>query len=148
MDIIFDIDGTLANIEHRRIYVQSKPRNWKAFNKAIPHDTPILQTTTLLELLYNAGHTILLASGRGEETRQDTLDWLKKYNLDSYVTKLYMRSAKDMRSDDIVKREILAQIREDGFEPFFVVDDRPKVVRMWREEGIFVFDVNQTGEEF
>ena len=29
-----------------------------------------------------------------------------------------------------------------------IFDDRPKVVRMWRENGFFVFDVHQTGEEF
>ncbi len=30
----------------------------------------------------------------------------------------------------------------------FFFDDRPKVVRMWRRRGVFVFDVNQSGREF
>jgi hydroxymethylpyrimidine pyrophosphatase-like HAD family hydrolase len=30
--IVCDIDGTVANIEHRRQYVATKPKNWKAFN--------------------------------------------------------------------------------------------------------------------
>ena len=38
--IVFDIDGTLANIEHRRAFVATKPKNWKAFNAGIVNDTP------------------------------------------------------------------------------------------------------------
>ena len=30
----------------------------------------------------------------------------------------------------------------------FVIDDRKRVKRMWVDEGLFVFDVNQTDEEF
>ena len=33
--IVFDIDGTLANIEHRRAFVATKPKNWKAFTAAL-----------------------------------------------------------------------------------------------------------------
>lgn len=38
MLVVFDIDGTLANIEHRLDYVRSKPKNWKAFDAGIPND--------------------------------------------------------------------------------------------------------------
>lgn len=34
MDIIFDIDGTLADIAHRRHHVETKPKNWSAFQVA------------------------------------------------------------------------------------------------------------------
>jgi len=148
MDIIFDIDGTIADIEHRRVYVRSKPKNWRAFIKAIPKDGLIVPTATILVALADAGHNIILASGRSEESRRDTVDWLKKYGLHNKIQGLFMRKDKDYRSDDIVKREILDEIRAAGYDPQFVVDDRPQVVRMWRENGIFVLDVNQSGEEF
>jgi hypothetical protein len=38
MLIVFDIDGTLANIEHRLHHVRSKPKNWPAFDAGIPND--------------------------------------------------------------------------------------------------------------
>ena len=38
MDIIFDIDGTVANIDHRLDYVRSHPKNWNAFDAGIPND--------------------------------------------------------------------------------------------------------------
>jgi predicted kinase len=31
---------------------------------------------------------------------------------------------------------MLDKIREDGYEPFIVIDDRPSVVNMWREAGL------------
>ena len=74
MDIIFDIDGTLANADHRTHFVRSKPKNWNAFNAAIPFDTVHEDVAWLLGLLYRTNNTILLASGRGEESRPGRID--------------------------------------------------------------------------
>ena len=35
MDIIVDIDGTVADLEHRRHWLDCKPKNWKEFYKNI-----------------------------------------------------------------------------------------------------------------
>jgi hypothetical protein len=150
--IVFDIDGTLANIEHRLDYVRSKPKNWKAFDAGIPNDAvnepvaSIFRTMTLSEI--EGAYTVVLASGRNERSRQATEDWLVQNHLVGYE-KLYMRKADDFRSDDIVKLEILDQIIADyGRKPDMVFDDRPRVVRMWRDNGIFVFNVYQGEEDF
>ena len=37
--IVFDIDGTVANITHRRHWVATKPKNWGAFNAGMAQDT-------------------------------------------------------------------------------------------------------------
>lgn len=144
---IFDIDGTLANIEHRRKYVSIKPKNWAAFNAGMMYDTINPQVVDLLHLIQtDPSNYVVISSGRGEESRRVTEDWLAKYNIS--FQKLYMRSTKDNRRDDIVKEEMLAKMISDGFKPYAVIDDRPQVVRMWRKNGLFVFDVNQSGEEF
>jgi hypothetical protein len=60
-----------------------------------------------------------------------------------------MRSKEDFRSDDIVKRELLDDVVADyGKKPDMVFEDRPRVVKMWRDNGIFVFDVKQKDEDF
>lgn len=156
--IIVDIDGTLADIAHRRHYVASKPKNWKAFNAAMPGDILNEDIADLVRLIW-LGHdqpdrqevAVILASGRGEESRQITTDWLLAHNIWPEVTdpnwvfpkpplftykRLYMRPAGDNRSDVIVKREILDQIKRDGYEPFMALDDRDGVVAMWREAGL------------
>ena len=40
MDIIFDMDGTLMNIEHRRHHVSGDKKDWQAFKNATVADTP------------------------------------------------------------------------------------------------------------
>jgi hydroxymethylpyrimidine pyrophosphatase-like HAD family hydrolase len=150
MLVVFDIDGTLANIEHRLDYVRSKPKNWKAFDAGIPNDKVNEPVAEVFFSLRNDGHDIIFASGRNERSRNATIDWLDRKNFwcaDS--SKLYMRKADDYRSDDIVKQEILDEIiRDYGKKPDMVFDDRPRVVRMWRDNGIFVFNVYQGEDDF
>ena len=150
--VCFDIDGTLADIEHRLGFVRSKPKNWKAFDAGIPNDAvnlpvaSIFRTMTLSEI--EGAYTVILASGRNERSRSDTEEWLVKNHLVGYE-KLYMRKADDFRSDDIVKDEIIDEIVADyGKLPDMWFDDRPRVVKAVRARGIFVFDVYQGEEDF
>lgn len=132
--IVFDVDGTLANCEHRRHFVASKPKNWPAFNRAMKHDLPHDDIIWLYKLMEAAGNTMIIASGRGDEDRQVTTDWLASVGV--VPTAIYMRPAKDYRSDDLIKAELLAQIRANHGEPYMVVDDRNQVVDMWRANGV------------
>ena len=150
MLICFDIDGTLANIEHRLDYVRSKPKNWKAFDAGMPNDKvnePVARVFHSI-IASDFNNDIVLASGRNERSRQATEDWLELNGLGHY-DKLYMRKADDYRSDDIVKDEIIDEIVADyGKLPDIWFDDRPRVVRAVRKRGIFVFDVYQGEEDF
>jgi phosphoglycolate phosphatase-like HAD superfamily hydrolase len=148
MLVVFDIDGTLANIEHRLDYVRSKPKNWAAFDAGIPNDKVNHPVAAIFHQMVDAGHEVILASGRNERSRQATVDWFAANSLRGWK-RLYMRKADDFRGDDIVKQEILDQIIADyGKKPDMVFDDRPRVVRMWRDAGIFVFNVYQGEEDF
>lgn len=136
-DIIVDIDGTLANCEHRQHYVRSKPRNWKAFNAQIYEDAVHLDIVWLIKILHSVGCRIVICSARTDDLREVTEKWLKnKAGLDGIYEKLYLRGEKDYRDDDIIKRELLDVIRSDGFDPQMVFDDRDRVVKIWREAGL------------
>jgi phosphoserine phosphatase len=137
--IVFDIDGTLANIEHRRGFVASKPKNFKAFNAAIPQDTPHEEIVFLAQTFYALGNQVILCSGRGEEEREVTVKQMEDFNVK--FDKLFMRSAKDYRKDSIVKVELLAQIREEFGTPYLWFDDRQQVVDAIRAEGVKVCQV-------
>jgi len=135
--VCFDVDGTLADCEHRRHFVSTKPKNWPAFNRAMKNDTPHLDIIWMLRTFHQAGVTILIASGRGEDDRAVTVDWLDNVaGIAGLYTKLYMRPAKDYRSDDKIKSDILDQMRLDGFNPTMAVDDRQQVVDEWRRRGL------------
>ncbi len=60
-----------------------------------------------------------------------------------------MRADKDSRKDFIIKKEILEVIRKDFDDPeiLFVVDDRPSVVKMWREEGLVCLQCAEWNED-
>ena len=137
--IVFDIDGTLANIEHRRSFVATKPKNWKAFTAGIVNDTPHEDIVTLSTMFVACGNTLLLCSGRGEEQRDVTVDQMNEFGV--LYSKLYMRPAKDHRPDDIIKVELLQQIREEFGNPWLWFDDRTRVVNAIRAEGVRVLQV-------
>jgi hypothetical protein len=137
MDVIFDIDGTLADIAHRRHYVQSKPKNWTAFIKASVHDTPNYDIVWMLKTFHNAGCRILIATGRSELDRKLTENWLHSVaGIGGLYVKMYMRPINDFRQDSTIKSEILDQMYVDGFDPKMAVDDRDQVVQMWRQRGV------------
>jgi len=82
---------------------------------------------------------VIICTGREETEREVTESWLDDGGID--YDGLYMRKKKDYRGDDVIKRELLAEIRADGYEPVLVFDDRNRVVDMWRAEGIRCFQV-------
>lgn len=137
MLFLCDIDGTVADVRHRRPFVSEKPKNWRAFNAAAAHDTPMDDVISVVSILRVAGHDVVLCSGRDETMRELTVDWLKKHAPVMADAPLYMRAAKDNRRDDIVKGELLDQIIKDfGVTPTMAFDDRNQVVAMWRSRGI------------
>jgi phosphatidate phosphatase PAH1 len=137
--VVFDIDGTIANNEHRRHFVESKPKNWTAFTAGIPHDTVYEDVKWLFLTIQQAGNTIVFCTGRGEESRSVTETWL----LDNGFSwqGLYMRTNGDHRPDNVVKVELLEEIRRDFGEPFMWFDDRNQVVDAIRARGVRVMQV-------
>lgn len=156
--VIFDLDGTICNVTHRRKFVASKPKNWDAWNKGISLDTPNEAVKFMFESIVSRDDVeVLFVSGRGEEYREVTEAWLLDNGFDPKVCpnsyqgfsgNLYMRKAGDHRCDSIVKGEIADRIISEGKEIFCVFDDRKRVVDMWIDRGIFVFDVGQGNGDF
>jgi predicted kinase len=141
--IICDLDGTLADCRHRLHHVlPGAKRDWNEFFAEMSADTVIRPVRDLLEMVGAADHegydcAIVFSTGRPEDYRPQTDHWLYTHlphRAQGY--RLYMRPANDTRPDHVVKREMLDRIRDDGYDPFIVIDDRPSVVAMWREAGL------------
>lgn len=149
MDVILDIDGTISDCSHRKCFVEQKPKNWEAFRNPefVMKDKLIKQVhDVLLGLDKTNNISLIVVSGRNEEDREVTESWLREHHI--FPTVCYFRKDGDYRPDAVVKRELLQQIRERGYNPTIVFDDRLSVCRMWAEEGIFCFCVNQGLKEF
>jgi hypothetical protein len=130
--VIFDIDGTLADVSERIHHVRKKPKNWNAFFQGMAQDKAIHSMVRLCNILYAAGIKIILCSGRSEEHRLETVQWLAEKGVNYH--ELILRRDGDRRSDAIVKREMLVSL--DRSKILFVVEDRSRVVQMWRSEGL------------
>lgn len=131
--VIFDIDGTLADNSHRQHLVQTRPKNWKAYNELMHLDAPVYKIIRLINI-FRESHSIILCTGRNISYRQTTTRWLNRYNI--RWEELYMRPDNDFRADDVIKEEMLKQIREAGYDPEYAIDDRNSVVAMWRRNGL------------
>ena len=139
-----DLDGTLCNVSHRRQYVATKPRNWDAWNAGLVNDKPNLAVLGIITSL-TYYYPLIFVSGRSDDYRKQTEEWLEKYDI-SYNA-LYMRKYKDNRDDVIVKGELADEIEKE-YNILGVFDDRKKVIDMWINRGIFVFDVGQGKGDF
>lgn len=133
--ILFDIDGTLADIRHRRPFLDGSRPDWKRFNDAMGDDTQNAPIVALYKALWSTGQfDIILVTGRNEEYRAITEQWLIWNEIP--FDRLIMRADKDNRADNIIKEEILQSLRAQGKDILFTVDDRQQVVDMWRKNEI------------
>lgn len=147
--VVCDLDGTLCDVEHRRHLVRGEgKKDWDSFFSLIPSDTLIESTLNMLNREYHEGKKIILVSARPEKYRDSTEAWLQRYlswNNFKYET-LIMREDGDTRPDTMVKSDIFNKYLK-HLNIIRVYDDRPSVIRMWRELGLEVIDVGN-GEEF
>jgi len=142
--VICDIDGTIADTTHRLHYVNQADgkKDWKGFFSEMDKDPVIESTRRLLVEYYNQMKTIIFVSARPDTYRDVTLKWLGD-NFLSFGYTLIMRQAHDKRPDTDVKRDILKNFFPYRGAIHCVIDDRPSVIQMWREEGLKVIDVGK-----
>ena len=141
MKVIFDLDGTLFDIEHRVHHAEAG--NWDKFFAECDNDTPIMDTILTLEAMKDAGIDIVFLTGRSEKIRRQTLDMIasctsiKREDID-----LSMRAIGDRRRDDIVKMDWFTSKNEDYQQHVIAVfEDRSRVVKMWRRIGVTCYQV-------
>lgn len=162
-DVIFDIDGTLADASHRLHFIQQDPKDWDSFlsDEQVAKDAPIKHTWDILAGMVSMPnrYRVIFITGRAERTRQMTYDWLTdsacpirwevnnawirhtRYQGRHMGPILYMRKDGDRRKSELTKRTLLKAARSDGFNPQIVFEDRRADAAMWREEGLLCYHV-------
>lgn len=128
--LIVDIDGTLAIMDGRG-----------------PFDTAEYETDLLDDVVaevvasYRArGDQIIIVTGRNQDSYKACKRWFSKHKID--VDELYMRPADDPFTDDSeIKRKLYEEKIAPRFNVRFVLDDRDRVVDLWRSLGLKVFQV-------
>ena len=149
--VIFDLDGTLAIINKRRIKAGSstgdKPQknkmDWDVFHDPsnIKLDEPNIPVIKMAQLFAEDGFKIVIFSGRSDKTETATRGWLFDNGIP--FDNLVMRPHKTMNfiPDEVLKKRMLDDAVFDIDDILMVVDDRQKVVDMWRSLGLTCFQV-------
>lgn len=141
--VIFDLDGTLALIDKRRAKASlpNGKMNWKEFfaPENIQLDEPNWPVIDTFNALQEAGFIVGIFSGRDNISEVETRSWLLDHDINPDFLK--MRSHGSFVPDDKLKKLWLNDLLEDSHSILCVFDDRDKVVKMWRENGISCFQV-------
>ena len=158
--VIFDLDGTLANIDSRKELSigDDDKMDWDTFfnPKMISLDDPNDPVIKMAQLFKTDGFKIVIFSGRNDRSFFATKKWLKtnkvpfdllvmrpdKFKSDSWPIADGNPVTPDMRfmPDEILKKKMLDTF-VDKDDVFLTVDDRQKVVDMWRDNGLTCFQV-------
>lgn len=144
--VIFDLDGTLCDITHRLHYIQNGNKDWDGFYAACSADVPKPAIIELALMCEDAGHKIIISSGRSENVREQTKQWLFDNGVPYH--ELSMRPDGCFVPDNALKKAWLDQGLYGAKEDIlFVVEDRDSMVKMWRGQGLICLQVEQWVEE-
>lgn len=137
---LFDVDGTLANVDSILHHVVNKDRtsdkfkrDFDAFHADSVHVPPHKEVVEMVWKAIKEGYDILVVTARREEWRAHTAFWMKKNDIPHDA--LFMRQDDDYRPDYEVKKDILVHINR-FWEIVHAVDDNPKILKLWEENDI------------
>lgn len=145
---IFDIDGTLADNSHRKIFLKGPNPNWKNFELACVNDMPVWSVIQTLRQLRKTSE-IWIWSGRGECIRNQTLDWLMNNQvIDCRNYRFFYRNENrfrlradgDYRTNYQIKDSWIADLHESEKRRIVAAfDDQVLVAQVYRKHGIECF---------
>lgn len=132
--IICDLDGTIALGYDRGVFEYDKCES----------DKPDFRVIQMLENLWESKmyNKIIFLSGRDETGREAAEKWLSTHvEIPREYWELKLRKKHDYRPDDVLKKEIYEKQIEPYYDVKLVLEDRDKVVKMWRDLGLLCCQV-------
>ncbi|MFJ7128592.1 AAA family ATPase [Streptomyces sp. NPDC098101] len=129
--VMCDIDGTLA------LRVDRGPYDFTRCDR----DVLNVSVRDALRAFRSAERDrIVLLSGRSEDHRALTEEWLARHEVP--YDELWMRASGDGRGDDLVKAELFDAHVRHRYAVRVSLDDRDRVVALWRRMGLPTWQVN------
>lgn len=132
--VIFDVDGTLADVRGIRHYVVgTRHKDFDAFHRESVNVPPHAHVADAALRVHMLGHDVLVVTARKVRWARHTAMWLALHGIPSDA--MFMRGDHDSRHDVEVKRDILQSIRT-RWDVLGAWDDNPKIIELWKSEGI------------
>ena len=105
---IVDVDGTLANLDHRLHFLERQPKDYDGFFKHVVYDEPIQSIVLAVRGLELSRHLVIILSGRPTTVGYGTEKWL--LNADIPFQHLFMRQGGNHQPDNEVKYALMASM--------------------------------------
>lgn len=132
---IIDLDGTLTSASWREHHLQGRSKDWAGFFAGMGRDAPVAGLVDLTGWIAHHAAVVLL-TGRPDDHEPVVRRWLADHCVP--YDRLLMRPSGDRRPDTVMKRERYHRDIAPRFDVRIVFDDRPRVIEMWRAEGLYV----------
>jgi len=131
--VLFDIDNTLADMDHRLHYLERAEIDWDEFEDQAVYDLPIPQTIVTAQAFNVAGKQVWCWTGRRERIRALTEAWLKKHGVP--FAQLLMKPTDSQSPAELWKLRWLNESPIPKDRVICAYDDDPRVVKVLREQG-------------
>ena len=137
--VVFDMDGTLADVSSIRHYVKPDPtgqrkyKDFDAFHRESVNVPPHPHVVEMAKQAAAEGKKVIIVTARRAKWRNHTAMWLAQNGVPSDA--MYMRADGDGRPDYEVKKDIHARMSQ-SFDIVHAVDDNPNVLKLWHENDI------------
>lgn len=133
--VVIDLDGTLTSSAWRVRHLEGRRKDWSRFFAGMARDAPVRPLIELTGWIADRA-TVVLLTGRPDDHEPVVRRWLADHEVPYEL--LLMRPGGDRRPDTVVKRERYRRDIAPHYDVILVIDDRPGVIEMWRDEGLYV----------
>ena len=138
---VIDIDGVLADVRHRVVHLEKRPKDWGTFFRLAAQDPPLAEGLDAARRLAEVYEVVYL-SGRPERLRRDTEEWFRRHGLPP--GELHLRPRNDFRPAREFKVSMLRRFA-DRAPVAVLVDDDAQVLEAARAAGVGVLPATWMG---
>ena len=146
--VIVDIDGVISDGTKREHFIALKDgrpkKDWDSYFREMVIDEPITHVINWVNELAKE-YQICLVSARPDTYQLETLWWLRSV-AHVHFDYIFLRKGSDKRPDIQVKSEVLEKLPKSQI--FMILEDRPRLVKMYKEKGFFCIPIAGACEEF
>ena len=136
--IVVDLDGTLADCNHRLHFIEQPKKDWKSFFNHCNEDSVIEPVRELINML-KTKYMIIILTARPDISKEATVKWLDDNNIE--YDALFMRGKNDYRKSPVVKSDLIEEMKCHDYIPIYAIEDRDDCIDMFNSLGIFTLKV-------
>lgn len=137
---IIDIDGTLANNAHHVSQFLAGPKkDFYSFFKSIKDAPTNEKVVKMIKELDHDEISSIVLTGREDSAALELIQFIERSG--APISRVLVKEAENQENDYEFKKAKIKELEEEGLTPVIAIDDRPRSVKLWKDLGIPVEQV-------